>query len=180
MTETLDGIARRGAHYAQQLALRSMAPVHLIGHSLGGLVILRMFELGLLAPDRFSGDFCRIVLLGSPVNGSQSGQRLARLWPTKFLLGAAGAEVQLRQQPRQWMHSTQVGVIAGTRPRGLGQFLHSRPEPHDGTVTISETELAGAADRIILPVSHTGMLMSESVADQIAAFLAQGRFKHND
>ena len=43
-------------------------------------------------------------------------------------------------------------------------------------MTLSETELPGATDRCVLPVSHLGMLLSDEVADEVAHFLDQGRF----
>ena len=110
-------VARRCARFARALALRTLAPVHLLGHSLGGLVIYRMFELGLLQADRFSGDFCRVVLLGSPVHGSQSGRALAKIGPAAgaALLGRAGRDVLMADERRRWPFSAQLGTIAGNR-----------------------------------------------------------------
>jgi hypothetical protein len=50
------------------------------------------------------------------------------------------------------------------------------PTPNDGVVTVAETELAAACDRIVLPVSHSGMLLSRRVARQTGAFLRAGKF----
>ena len=61
MSEPMDHVARRCARHALQLAQRTDGPVHLLGHSLGGIVIYRMFETGLLTPDRFSGDLVETV-----------------------------------------------------------------------------------------------------------------------
>jgi pimeloyl-ACP methyl ester carboxylesterase len=60
------------------LSTLSADRLHLVGHSLGGLVILKAFELepellGRLPPGR-------IVLLGSPLRGSRTARNLA-LWP---------------------------------------------------------------------------------------------------
>ena len=52
------------------------------------------------------------------------------------------------------------------------------PEPHDGAVAVEETRLPCARDHIVLPVSHSGMLLSQAVAEQAAAFLRDGRFAH--
>jgi pimeloyl-ACP methyl ester carboxylesterase len=177
LTEPMPRIARRCARYASMLARRTLAPVHLVGHSLGGLVIYRMFETGLLAPDRFSGDFCRIVLMGTPVLGSQSGRTLARITPLRRLLGEAGTAELLEDLPRQWTHNAQLGVIAGCRAHGLGRLLTRLDGPNDGSVAVSETLLPGATDHCVLPVSHSGMLLSDEVAEKIAAFLEEGRFR---
>ncbi|MFO1427368.1 MAG: hypothetical protein U1F11_10455 [Steroidobacteraceae bacterium] len=67
-------------------------------------------------------------------------------------------------------------MIAGTRPVGLGQFLARFREPNDGTVALRETRLPGTTDHLVLPVSHTGMLLSARVAEQCGQFLRDGRF----
>ena len=97
MAEPMDRVARRCARHALQLAQRTEGPVHLLGHSLGGIVIYRMFETGLLTPDRFSGDFCRVVFMGTPARGSRTARVLARIrcgqpaaWPRWRKGSAAG------------------------------------------------------------------------------------------
>jgi hypothetical protein len=49
-------------------------------------------------------------------------------------------------------------------------------EEHDGTVAVAETQLDGLADHVVVPASHSGLLFSEEVARQAAAFLREGRF----
>lgn len=180
LAESMDRVARRCALHALALARRTLQPVHLVGHSLGGMVIYRMFETGLLAPDRFSGDFCRVVFMGTPVRGSQSARALARSGPGRRLLGAVGGGTLLDGVPDRWPFAAQLGIIAGNRPHGLGRLLARFDAPNDGTVAVGETELAGATDRRVLPVSHTGMWMSPEVASQVAAFLERGRFDQAD
>ncbi len=51
------------------------------------------------------------------------------------------------------------------------------PEPNDGTVAVEETRIEGMSDHIVLPVTHTGMIMSASVADHVVRFLNTGRFE---
>lgn len=176
LAEPMERVARRCASQALELARRTLQPVHLVGHSLGGMVIYRLFETGLLAPDRFSGDFCRVVFMGTPVRGSQSARVLARSGPGRRLLGAVGGSLLTEGVPDRWPFSAQLGIIAGNRPRGLGRLLSHFDAPNDGTVAVAETELTGATDRCVLPVSHSGMWMSTEVASQVAAFLERGRF----
>jgi hypothetical protein len=181
MREPLEGVARRGARFARMLAQRTGAPVHLMGHSLGGLVIYRMFEAGYLQPDRFSGDFCRVLFLGSPLQGSQTGRQLQKLGPTWLLIGETGNDELTRphrhgNQQRRWTFKPQLGVIAGNSPYGIGRVLSQLPVPNDGTVALQETEIDGATDRCIVAASHTGLLASPQVARQAAAFFDRGRF----
>ena len=152
------GRASRGAAPAMRCRWRGARwrPCICVGHSLGGLVIYRMFETGLLAPDRFSGDFCRVVFMGTPVRGSQSGRTLARITPLRRLLGEAGTAELLEDLPRHWSHSAQLGVIAGNRAHGLGRLLTRLDGPNDGTVAVSETQLPGATDQLRAPGQSFG------------------------
>lgn len=177
MTENMDTVARRCARVAQSLASRTLAPVHLVGHSLGGLVIYRMFELGLLAPDRFSGDFCRVVFMGTPVRGSQSARMLSGFGPAQHLLGAVGKSCLPQGVPGKWRFAAQLGIIAGTAPHGLGRLLARFEGPNDGTVGVAETQLEGATSCCELPVSHAGMWFSDEVVACVARFLETGRLQ---
>lgn len=182
LREPLDSVARRGARFARMLAQRTRAPVHLLGHSLGGIVIYRMFEANYLRPDHLNGDFCRVLFLGSPLQGSQSGREFQRLGPGRMLMGLSGGEELTRPQRkgeerRRWTFRPQLGVIAGNSPIGLGRVLSRLPEPNDGTVALQETEIPGATDRCVVPASHTGLLISPEAARQVVAFLDSGHFE---
>jgi len=144
--------------------------VHLIGHSLGGIVILKMIEhFGI---ERIG----RIVSLGSPFCGSVAAANLRRLPGGKYLLGRAMAQANQEAAERSWNGARELGVIAGDRARGMGRLLGPLPKPNDGTVAVAETRLPGATDHIVLPVTHFSMLWSADVADQVVAFLRDGRF----
>ncbi len=144
--------------------------VHLVGHSLGGVLICSLLERGLLPR------VGRVVCLGSPLRGSRSGARLAR-WPGgRHLVGACLADVQARGGFSTWPAGVEVGSIAGRIPLGVGRLLGPFPEPNDGTVAVEETRIAGLADHIVLPVSHVALLWSKVVARQTERFLLHGRF----
>jgi pimeloyl-ACP methyl ester carboxylesterase len=176
MAESMDSVARRCARAALALASRTLQPVHLLGHSLGGMVVYRALELGLLAPNRFSGDFCRVVFMGTPIRGSQSARAVARFRPAQRILGHVGGEDLVQGLPDRWPFAAQLGTIAGTSPIGLGKLITRFSGPNDGTVAVAETRLAGATDHCELPVTHIGMCLSAQVAAQVVAFLEQGKF----
>ena len=176
LAESMDEVAKRCARDALALARRTLLPVHLLGHSLGGFVIYRMFETGLLAPDRFSSDFCRVVFLGTPSRGSQAARALVQLRAGRRMLGVGGGELLREELPDRWPFAPQLGIIAGNSPRGLGRLLTHIDGPNDGTVAVTETQMDGATDRCVLPVSHSGLWLSTAVAEQVAAFLDHGRF----
>jgi pimeloyl-ACP methyl ester carboxylesterase len=163
-SETLE---QHVANLARRVAAADAEKVHLAGHSFGGIVILRYLQR---APDR---RVRRAVLLGAPVSGCLMAERLGRR--AAFLLGGSASAwrppFDTSLDPR-----FEVGVIAGTRPFGLGRLLVRLPNPSDGVVRLEETRFEGMRDHLTLPVSHSAMLISPRVARQTAAFLRDGRF----
>lgn len=146
-------------------------PVHLVGHSLGGLLALRVC---LEAPDLPPG---RIVCLGSPLKGSAAARAFARWGRGGEVLLGDNREL-LEQGLEAWKGGREVGVIAGSMPIGLGAMLGHMPGAHDGTVAVEETILPGLTDHCVVETSHMGLLFSAEVARQTAQFLRQGRFGH--
>lgn len=148
--------------------------LHFVGHSLGGLVILRALEI---TDDLPPG---RVVLLGTPSQGSRAAQGVARVVPFgKAILGAAINAECIEHSPREYQGHRDVGVIAGSATLGLGRLFATLPGDHDGTVLVEETYLPGTKDHIILSISHTGMLFSTEVAEQAAFFLRSGAFRRS-
>jgi len=138
--------------------------VHLIGHSLGGLVALLATE-GL---DRAG----RTVCLGSPLLGSEAARRVAGIAP--WAMGESGQ--RLCTGLTAWTGSRDVGVIAGRLPFGLAQMLGGFADDSDGTVRVAETRLPGIRAHHVLPASHTGLVFSGEVADASVHFLNTGTF----
>jgi pimeloyl-ACP methyl ester carboxylesterase len=146
--------------------------LHLVGHSLGGLVILKLFEKG--AADRLPPG--RIVFLGSPLNGSRAALNLSRLPLGKMLLGQGVHEELLSPRACRWRGQRDLGLIAGSLSVGLGKLVGARGAPNDGTIFVDETRLPGISQHLVMPVSHTGLLISRPVARQVGAFLRSGKF----
>ena len=144
--------------------------VHLVAHSLGGIVALNYLQG---TRDRRIG---RVVLLGAPVGGSQAARAFAD-WPGGDLMLGRSIDIWRSGNRPQLDATGCVGAIAGSHPFGLGSVFMNVPEPCDGVVTVEETRLPGMSDHLVLPVSHSGMLISREVARQTAAFLRNGRFE---
>ena len=159
-----------GAH-AERLArlARAAGPAHFVGHSLGGLVILEALQS--YAPV----DAGHVVLLGTPARGNLAARRLARHAAGRWLLGESEPLWREGRSVR-WTRTEPLGVIAGTRPIGLGRMLGRLAGPSDGVVAVEEAAVEGMSERITLPVGHGQMLVSGRVAEQVLAFLADGRF----
>ncbi len=142
--------------------------VDLVGHSLGGLVILRMLDEYSAVPPG------RVVLLGSPVNGSEVGRKVADRRLFKPLVGQARSALE-----NGFSHAPpgrETGVIAGNRSIGVGRIVGGLEGPNDGTVSVSECRLEGAAE-CILPVTHTGLVTAPSVSRAVVSFLESGSFE---
>jgi pimeloyl-ACP methyl ester carboxylesterase len=146
-------------------------PAHVVAHSLGGLVTLEAFarDEGLPAG--------RVVLLGSPVQGSRAARAVAQWGHGPQILGPLASVELCRVVERHWDSRRELGVIAGSRSVGLGRLFSELAEPNDGTVCVDETALPGAAAHVVLDATHTGMLMSEAVAEAVIAFLREGRLQ---
>lgn len=146
--------------------------LHLVGHSLGGLVIRKLFEMGEganLPPGR-------LVCMGSPLNGSRAALNLVRVPFGKMLVGRGVQEDLLIARERRWDGPRELGVIAGNLSVGLGRLVGIFGAPSDGTIFVEETRLAGTTQHLIVPVSHIGLPYSKLVATQAAAFLRTGKF----
>jgi hypothetical protein len=144
--------------------------LHFLGHSLGGLLLRHLLASPVeLAPGR-------VVTLGTPHGGSY----LARALSDRGFGALVGrsAEGGLLGDVPPWHGQRQLGSLAGSRCLGLGRLVRPCLRPSDGAVTVSETCLSGMTDHVVLPVSHSGMIFSRSVAEQALCFLASGRFQH--
>jgi pimeloyl-ACP methyl ester carboxylesterase len=168
---TLDENAAALAHFMRK---ERIAQAHIVGHSLGGVVALRMFANDAEAPPG------RLVCLGSPLAGSRAADFLSQQEWAEPILGQSLATGVINEPASEWATDVcarrEVGIIAGSVPIGVGQWVAEFEEDNDGTIAVSETRLEGARDHLIMPVSHKGMLVSSSVVDQAAAFLKRGEF----
>ena len=166
MRDTLENHIGR---LAKRIAKTAAPRVHLVGHSLGGVIVLRYLQRN---PDE---RIHRAVLIGTPVSGCRAATDLAQRMCGKFLLGKSlriwREPVNASLDPR-----FEIGVIAGTRAFGIGSMVTRLPEPNDGVVCLDETKFPGMRDHLALPLGHTVLLVSRRVACETAAFLKTGVF----
>lgn len=180
-----DDIATHSARLHQQLCATHdpKQPIYIIAHSLGGLVarhFITTYPIWQIA---------QVVTLGTPHLGSISADYAKRFTP--LLIGQAYLGALDGGCP-DLPDDISLGVIAGNRSFGIGSafLLHHRQEAHkhhqapdtrldlsnDGTVYVYETRLPKARDHLILPVTHTSMLIDKNTHAQTLHFLTHGRF----
>jgi len=130
--------------------------VHVVAHSMGSIVT-RLALAGESWPE-----LGRVVLLAPPNHGSPVARLLApfagRLCPAVAELSSHPASLVHRMNPPR-------GVEVGT--------IRAR---YDLLVPGSSTMLDGQQDHIGFHATHTSLLLQRSVARQVHAFLATGRF----
>jgi len=149
------------------LAACPKGPVHVVGHSMGGL----LYRYWQAKTDRIE----RVVLIGTPNGGSEVVDTFVS-WPFYRSINGPAAEqmgtdgMALRLAPPR----AEVGVIIGSKSKS---WLFSRliPGPDDGRVSVESARLKGAA-QVIVPVDHNAMPLSPLVFAQVVAFLKTGRF----
>lgn len=149
-------------------------PVHFIGHSLGGLVI-RAY----LARSR-PANLGRVVMLGTPNQGSELADLVRKMKLNRLLLGPVGRHLVTRRSAADEAQLGAVnyplGIIGGNRPSQPHLFAPFFKAPNDGKVTVERTHVAGQADHITLPLAHRALPRHPQVAEQVIVFLRTGRF----
>lgn len=163
-----DGIDVASEHLRELIGTFGSGTVHLVGHSLGGLVAALIVQRH---PELIDG---RVVCLGAPLRGSAAARSLKGIPGGSAMLGCS---VELLENGlERWDGPQQLGVIAGRLPIGLGFLLGGVTAPHDGTVAVEETRLPGITDHRVISAAHTGLVYSDPAAQHTIAFLRGGRF----
>ena len=136
---TMAGIV---AHLRPRLADFAAAhpgPLHIVTHSLGGLV-----ARALITADRPAG-LGRVVMLSPPNAGSELADFATRLGLGGIILGRVGPHLRTRRPAAASDELGQVdfdlGIIAGSRR--LDPLLAARllPSPNDGKVAVAATQV---------------------------------------
>lgn len=130
--------------------------VHLVGHSLGNILIRWVLA------NRLPENLGRIVMLAPPNRGSRVADHLAPwlswfLKPLPDLTSNEGSAARSIPTPPD----VEIGVIAGAR---------------DHKVRVEETFLEGQTDHAVVPGGHTFIMTRRVVRDLTVRFLREGRF----
>ncbi|HEY3643714.1 MAG TPA: alpha/beta fold hydrolase [Gammaproteobacteria bacterium] len=166
LTRTPEQNAKALGLYLQALQTQRL---HIVAHSLGGMVVCRMFQQGVKLPPG------RVVFMGSPVRGSRFARHLMELG-LGWSIGKSGPGALAAEHEPRWTEARELGVIAGTHEFRINPLNPKLPSPHDGIVSVEETRIEGAKDAVTLHSNHTGMLFTRELAGQVNEFLKNGLF----
>ena len=162
--------AENAQHLYNEIGLLGAKKINLVGHSLGGIVILHLLQ-------QFHDlDVDKVVLIGTPAKGSWVARRLHAMPLLRPLLGQSVEKGLLGGAPNFTIERP-LGIITGRGKFGVSALLYRSDELNDGVVRESETLLENATDRITVPLSHSAMVFSRQCSDYVAQFLSTGQFR---
>ena len=149
--------------------------IHFATHSLGGILVRQYLsqhqveELG------------RVVMLAPPNHGSEIIDVFGRVPGFFFLSGSPAAQLGTSNNDSILLQlppvDFELGVIAGDRSISP-IFSLVIPERDDGKVSVESARIEGMKDFIVMPYTHTFIMLRQQVIDQILHFLTHGSFLH--
>ncbi len=154
------------------LSCTSASKVHFVTHSLGGILVRYQAEKSNIE------NLGHVVMIAPPNQGSEVVDHLRDVpgfftfnGPAGLQLGTDENSIPAQLGPVEFS----LGVIAGTDTINpiLSQYL---PNPDDGKVSLQSTKVEGMDDFIVFPHTHTFIMRSKQVIEQVLYFLEHGKF----
>jgi len=172
-----DGSIKEHADWLDKLindCSRKSEKIHFVTHSLGGIIL--RFHLKIKKYPNMG----RVVMLSPPNKGSQVADFLRDWSLFKLLMGPSGQEIGTGPGSipnKLGPVAFELGVITGDVSFNPFTSLLI-PGPDDGKVSVENARVKGMKDFIVMPHSHTFIMNSPEVIDQVILFLQTGHFLH--
>ena len=160
----------------------SVTEINFVGHSMGNIVV-RHYLQDLKSEEDTDHRFKRMVMIGPPNQGSKVARVLSRFFLFRWVTGPSGQELGIgwpEFKSSLAIPDFEFGIIAGGQknPDRFSNFL--LPGPDDFTVSVEETQLAGARDFLVRPLLHATMMRNADTLKATLHFLENGCFTAED
>lgn len=153
--------------------LEGSETVSFVCHSMGGLVVRHVLARDSAWKRRVTPH--RVVLIGTPNQGSAIARRLAQFPPYAAFYGPAGQQLTPASVAAVPPLQVPFATIAGGRgyQTGFNPFLTG---DNDGTVSVWEAVLEGAEQHLIVPALHFAICNHPETIRATVNYLQTGRF----
>lgn len=174
---TIEELARQLVKRVQ-IEVPEEQPLHLVSHSLGGLVGRVLISL---LPTQ---NWQNAVFLAPPHQGSVIARTMANHPVTRpffrWYYGPAGRQVA-QEMPELPLPTCPFGVIAGTKARSIFNptswlSRHVFREKSDGTVIVEETFLENMGDFVEVYADHTTIMNQPTIHQMVLHFFRHSSF----
>jgi len=146
--------------------------IHFVSHSLGGIIIRYLFNTH---KPKLLG---RVVMLSPPNSGSEIVDFFEDSELFQHLMGPSGEALGTDEQsvPKSLGPvNFEVGIITGDA--SLNPFTSLLiPGQDDGKVSVESAKVQGMKDFLVVHKSHTFIMDSPEIAEQIIHFIKYGKF----
>ena len=173
--QRIEVAAQALAPVVQQCLQQQRRPVHLVGHSMGGLLIRAYLQ------QYGHVGIGRVVMLGTPNQGTELSDPTGQQPYERAVAGWLGPAVaQMTTETNGFVAqlaepSVPTGIIAGylTPTPWLNRRFNTA---NDGLVAVYSTRLSTMQDFVLVRSIHTSLPLQVDAQRQVGWFLATGRF----